>query len=505
MLLRCPHSIFVYLLVLLFVSTALRSQDTAKITLVRAGNLRYDKRLGENIQRLIGDVILKHENILLYCDSAYLNETGNSFDGFGNVLIKVGDTLDISGSVLHYEGNTRVAELHDRVKLVDRKATLTTNHLIYERSTGIAHYYNGGKIFDAKDTLVSETGHYFTHRKDAYFRHKVVLTNPEYTVNCDTLRYNTELKKSWFLGPTTITSEDTYIYCENGWYETGTGRCSFQENALITNHEQQLTGDSLFYDRRDGTGKGFRNVVLKDTVQNALFKGEKALLKRQEGYAWVTDRAQAIFIDAEDSLFLHADSLKITFDTAQQAKKMLGYYRTKFFRQDLQGLCDSLAYDFADSAFVMYRDPVLWSGENQLTADTIIITSRNRKIESMELMSSCFIISRDSTDSYNQMKGRRMTGHFRDNELYRIDVNGNSETVFFVREDDKSLIGINLAFAGDMQIFVENRKVQTITYIQQPKATLYPEKDLKKEDMYLRGFKWVSDRRPKTAGDIFTW
>jgi hypothetical protein len=168
-------------------------------------------------------------------------------------------------------------------------------------------------------------------------------------------------------------------------------------------------------------------------------------------------------------------------------------------------MCDSLSYHGSDSTMFLYHNPVLWSEKNQLTADSIKLTILKSQIDSMVLYSNAFIISRDDTNKYNQVKGRDMVGFFNNNQLYKIKVKGNSETIYFGREEDGSLIGITRIYASDMLIFVENNQIVTITYIVEPKSVTYPEKDISPHDLKLKGFKWIEDKRPVTRFDIFRW
>ncbi|MCB0804160.1 MAG: OstA-like protein, partial [Bacteroidales bacterium] len=188
----------------LFVS----AQKPAKIKLLRADDLRYDKKLGNKVQRLIGDVMLQHDSTILYADSAYLYELTNSFKGFGNVRIKASDTLNIYSDLLDYNGNTKIAELEYNVRLEDPRATLYTDHLWYDRNSKIAYYLTGGRIVDSANVLTSKRGYYYTDSSKAYFRYDVELENEKYVMNTDTMLYYTDTEISYFLGPTYITSDE---------------------------------------------------------------------------------------------------------------------------------------------------------------------------------------------------------------------------------------------------------------------------------------------------------
>jgi lipopolysaccharide export system protein LptA len=391
---------------------------------------------------------------------------------------------------------------------VETKATLYTEHLWYDRPKEFAYYLTGGKIVDSSNVLTSLKGYYYTTSKEAFFKNDVVLVNEQYTMNSDTLKYNTETEISWFYGPTTITSDENIIYCENGWYDTKNDVSQFRENAYIITKEQILKGDSLFYDRKRNYGEARKNVSLEDTVQDITIHGHYGEFRKLDGYAFVTDSAVAVLADEKDSLYLHSDTLWIMFDSAQNVKEMLGYYHTKFFRKDLQGKCDSLVYSFADSTIFLFKEPVLWSDANQLTADSIHIVIKNKQIDTLALINSCFIISMDDTlhrTTFNQIKGRVMTGYFKDNELVKITVNGNAESLFYVREDNGDLIGINKTLSNDMKIYLTDNEVQVIAPIKNVDAHMFPEQEVTVEDRKMKGFKWNEEQRPLKKSDILIW
>jgi hypothetical protein len=123
----------------------------------------------------------------------------------------------------------------------------------------------------------------------------------------------------------------------------------------------------------------------------------------------------------------------------------------------------------------------------------------------MTLFNMAFIISRDSSETYNQIKGKQMKAYFKDNQLYKIKVIGNAETIYYVREENLELIGINKSLASSMSILLENKKVKEINYLTKPEAVLYPAAELSKEDQYLRDFIWITGQRPANKNEIFIW
>jgi hypothetical protein len=202
---------------------------------------------------------------------------------------------------------------------------------------------------------------------------------------------------------------------------------------------------------------------------------------------------------------MHADSFNLVLDTADKARLLFAHHRMKFFKSDLQGMCDSLVYRVKDSVIALLKQPVLWTAENQLAADSMWLYISKNRIDSMVLFNMAFIISRDTTNSFNQIKGKQMRAYFRNNQLYMIKVLGNAETIYFVRDDKKAMIGINKSIASNMEIMLDNRKIKKILYLTQPEATLYPEKDMIDEDRFLKDFNWIEEQRPVNRQGIYIW
>jgi hypothetical protein len=184
---------------------------------------------------------------------------------------------------------------------------------------------------------------------------------------------------------------------------------------------------------------------------------------------------------------------------------LFAYNHMKFYRDDLQGICDSLVFRVQDSVIALLKNPVLWSEDNQLTADSMWMHVSKNRIDSLVLYNLAFIISRDSTETFNQIKGRQMRAYFMKNQLYKIKVQGNAETIYYIRDEDYELIGINKSVSSNMVISLFDRKVRKINYLSKPEATLFPAKELPKEDQFLRDFKWITGQRPANLHEIFIW
>jgi lipopolysaccharide export system protein LptA len=482
------------------------AQKTTNIRLIYADNLKPAIYNGVKVMRLTGKVLFKHNKTKLTSDSAFLYEEENSLDAFGHVYINDNDSIHIYGDSLHYDGNSRIAELHGDVILKDRQMTLTTNHMIYDMNTKIAHYYDGGIIINEDNILESTYGYYYSRSQELYFQKSVVLTNPQYVMRSDTLNYHVASKVSYFYGPTWIVSDENSIYCENGWYDTQKDISQYKQNATLYSKSQSLTGDSLYYDRINGFGQGFHNVKLIDTAKNVILQGNYIEYYEHGGASLITDSTMAIMISDEgDSLFLHSDTLIVNFDTAQNAKELLSFHHTKFFRDDLQGKCDSLVYLFQDSIIQMFFQPILWANKSQLSGNFIHLSIKNGGIDRMYIDTNAFAHSLDTLDNFNQVSGRNMIVFFRKNSVYKTDVIGNSQTVYFVRNEAKELVGVNLSTSSDLRVIIDSTGISDIIYLHKPDASLNPIEKLSRRALFLKGFHNYEALRPKTKLEIFNW
>lgn len=472
--------------------------------LIKNADQLYAQRInGEDIQRLIGKVVFQHEGSTMYCDSAVFNTTKNMLEAFGRIHLEQGDTLDLYGDVLKYNGDTKIADISGRVRLIDPNVNMTTTKLTYNRTSGIASYPDSAVTISNKDRLRSKKGYYNTHTQEFAFKENVVIENPEYTIYTDTLIQNTKTDVSYFKGPTEITSKDSYIYCENGWYDKKNDICQFNENAYVTAENNIMKGDSLYYERGNGYGKAIGNVSIEDTVEKIIVTGHFAESFRNIEKYIVTDSAQMIQVFETDSLFMHADTLYATEDSLGK-KIMRAYFGVRMFKPDMQGVCDSLVYTQSDSLLQMFHAPILWNEKNQITGEHISLVMSKGKLYLMYITDTALIISEEDSIKYNQVAGDRMIGHFLDNELSRVNVYENGKSIYFPKEDGSDeVIGLNEVVCKDMIIHLEDKEVSRIVFLEKPVGTLHPLQEVDPANFRLDGFQWRAEIRPIDRFDIF--
>jgi lipopolysaccharide export system protein LptA len=476
-----------------------------KIEILYSDIWEANEKIEKDLQRLIGNVRIKHKDVYMTCDSAYYYKEKNQVKAYSKVHIEQGDTIDLYGDYLFYDGESENATVTGKVELVDKETHLYTDAVDYDVKNRVAKYVDKGRITNAENTLTSIIGTYYLSQNLFHFKDSVKIVNPDYVIKADTMDYNTKTEISFFIGPTRLTGDSLYLYCENGWYDTKNDIASISDNALIDNKKQIITGDSLYFDNKMGLGQSYGNVVIKDSTNNVLVKGNYAWYRKEPEKFIVTDRAVFIQVSKGDSLFLHADTLNsstITDASGKNYRLMKAYNKCRIFGNDFQSVCDSLSYSFQDSVMRLYTIPVIWANENQLTADSMALFTKNKQAERLELYSSAFIASKIDSIRYNQIKGRSLTGYFRNNEIYKINISGNGESVYYVLDGEK-VAGIDQAKCSDIEVLLENGKISAIYQNNNPDGFTDPPEKTKPKEIRLKGFNWYESRRPKKKSDIF--
>ena len=484
------------------VSTDTVPAKKTKVYLIHTNTLSFDKAVKPDAQILNGDVCFRHDSSYMYCDSAYFFEQTNSLEAFSNVRMEQGDTLFVYGDYLFYDGNTQVAYLRENVRMENGQVTLFTDSLNYERIPNIGYYFEGGLIVDSLNQLSSFYGQYSPETKLAVFNDSVRLENTDFTLYSDTLHYDTQSKIATILGPSVIVSDSGTIHTSRGWYDTVNNTSLLLDQSQVESGEKILIGDSIFYNRDTGMGEVYGNMSLIDTAQHVTLQGEYGYYNEQTGYAFATDSARFLEYSQGDTLFLHADTLQmVTVDSVYREIK--AYYGVRFYRTDMQGVCDSMQFNTRDSVLYMYTEPVLWNEQYQLYGDTIAIYMNDSTIEYAHVIQFAFAAQHVDSSYYNQLKGNDLKAYFEGQAVHQIDVAGNAESIFYPLEKDGAKVGMNETKSGFLTIWVKDNKLDKLKIWPSPVGTMTPIPDLKPDQKMLKDFYWFDYLRPKNKDDIY--
>lgn len=450
-------------------------------------------------------VQFEHQGADLWCDVAIYFQRENRLEAIGNVLLKQGDSVEMTAKKINYQGDVKLAKAWGDVVLTNADMTLKTDTLRLDRINQEAYYQDNGTVIDSANTLTSKIGRYFMELKKYQFLDSVHIKNPEYILDSEQLDYYTTSKNAYMYGPSTIVGETYKIYCERGFYDTKVESGYGIKNTKINYNNRIVEGDSVYFNKAREFASATNNITVTDTINNGVIRAHYAEVHKAKDSVFATKRAVSILVQELDSLYVHGDTLMVT--GKPEARITRAFRNAKFYKKDLSGKCDSIHSEENTGITQLIKNPIIWNGANQMTGDSIHLISNleTEKLDSLKVLENAFIVSLDSISKtgYNQAKGINLYGQFIENELKIIDLVQNTEVVYYMYNDDDELIGIDKTVCSSIRITMANNDVEDLTFYTNPDGTIYTEANLPENSRILKGFLWRGDERILTKEDIF--
>jgi lipopolysaccharide export system protein LptA len=481
------------------------------------------------LQILAGNVKLKQGNSLFWCDSCVINNDTRTFEAWGRVHINDSDTAHIYASHLLYLIDKKLAYLDGGVKLTDGKGELTTPDLEYDMITNIGIYNNGGKVINKKTILTSKEGYYYADLRDVYFKNNVELKDPAYFIKTDSLLYNTETQTTRFIAQTYIKdSSGRIIQTKDGFYNLATGKAEFGQNPVIQDGPRIYKAKRMAFDDSAGTAQLSGNAIVIDTAQGTTIIAGEIFRDNKRDRFLATKKPLMIVKQDEDSIYITADTLfsarltdlygkkdSVVIDTLKGTKVVSinekdstnryfeAYRNVRVFSDSLQAVSDSLFYSFKDSTFRLFQDPVIWSKDNQITGDTVLVFTKNKKVERLKVFDNSFLVSRTDPGIYNQVKSSRMDGYFNNGTIDSVRAAGFAECIYYIQDEDSAYTGINESKSDILDIYFGNQELQKVVFRSSVTGTIWPMNQKNPDEMRLPNFRWLENRRPKTKFEMY--
>lgn len=460
-----------YTLLLFGLFFNLKSYAQTPLEILYAETISFNKKQSEDRQVLKGDVKVKHDNRYLTCDSAYFYSEENKIEAFSNIHLWEGDSLNLWGDYLLYDGNRELAEITHQVLFTHNEMRLNTHQLHYHFKNEKAYFNQKAHIKQGDKSLESLEGVYYTVTEKFDFFNDVKLNSLQDTLTADTLYYWLATEFANFKSNGVLKNKDFHILAHQGWLDQLSETAFLTEEVSITNlkDSSNLKADTCYLYDRMSTSKSFGNLLIS-------------------------------FPFEEDTLQLTTDTLYQ--NNTDSSAVVLAYNNVLFNSQSLSGSCDSLSYNQEIDSIALYNSPVLWLNNYQISADTISVFLKENKLEEVLLHSNSFICSEVDSNYYDQISGKDMVCYFNQNEINHIDVIGNGECVYFVKEESSEEIkGFNKIICSNMNILLRERQIHKISFFTKPDAHLIPISQSQVSDYQLKNFFWAE--KPNILADLF--
>lgn len=496
-------------------SAELWAQGESRIFLLHSDRLFHDTEIDAQAQILVGNVQFRHDDVFMYCDSALFYEASNSLDAFGNVRMVQGDTLSLTADVLYYDGLDKLARVRNNVVLVHGQMTLYTDSLDYDRLYNVGYFFEGGHLITQDNDMTSDWGEYRPQTKVAVFNYNVHLVSPappqqaRTTLLTDTLYYNTVTSVANARGPSTIDDGGCHIYTEMGYVNSKNNNLTLLNRSEMSNNGKKLIGDSIVWNSVDSIGEAFGNVFYSDMLNNNAMTGNYCYYNDRMGYTLGTDSACILdYSQGADTMYMHGDSIKMftyNINTDSAYRTMHAYNHVRMYRSDMQGVCDSLVYLTSDSMMIMYNDPIVWAGSQQLLGEEMQVFMNDSTIDSIYVLRQTLSCERLDSLHYNQVAGQEMHSYMENGELKMTHVIGNVIVNYFPLDDDSLMVAMNHIESTEMKMFMgENRRMRKI-WMPAATGTFYPIPMIPGNVRFLENFQWFDYVRPQNPQDIFKW
>lgn len=483
---------------------------------------------------LYGDVILENGGQKLFTNNLkyYLTPKIAIYDR--------GATLHDQGTFLSSRAGTYYvqedrARFRDSVHVNGEEFLMRTDSLEYLSATKTAHFIAPTVIHQSTKRIYCESGFYDIQREIAQFSQNAEFVDTNKQAKADTilyfrqdqriemrghveyheadrhltsdyLRYHEDTEFAYIQGNATFRDSVRHVRSNNIFYAAKQDSFVLQQRSIFADRNQILEADYSVFSQSTGVGIAYGQVIWQDTANHLLIRCDSMAYNREQDFLQAmgqSERPWLVSIIDGDSLFVRADTLIYQKSTvADSLHVLLAYHDVRIFKSDLQGLCDSLAYQEADSTFSLFKDPIIWNDSTQLTGDTIQLFVANNKLDRLALLQNAFIVNTVDELFFNQIKGRIINAKVRDGALQDVLVNGNAETLYYVLDEENAYIGVDRSDCSRITIEFIDEGVSFVHKYGATNSAFYPMNQADHKALTIEGFVWRFSSRPKSKSEL---
>ncbi|MFM7595633.1 MAG: OstA-like protein [Flavobacteriales bacterium] len=485
-----------------FVLKAFLSQGKLEL-LPGSEKIYFDK--ATQTHRLVGTVSFIYQGNTMYCDSAHYRERDKIVRAYGRVHITKED-VNLYCDSLVYSGSTKIARLWGHVNVRDSEYKLSSDSLEYNAKTGRAIYRNNGKIENStnKEVITSKLGYFYPSTGTCFFSGKVKYKKQRLTMTTDTLQFIYEKQTTFFHGPTTIKNDSIEIQCEKGQYRVDIQEGLLRKNVFIQQKDRTIYCDTAFYKETNQLFNGNGHVRIYEKNQHLILLGDYFHAQNNVSQSTLAGHALVIETKQKDSLFLHADTIRMQKDSLDE-RNIYGSNGVKIFSKKAQAICDSAHYSSKIGVIDLFQKPILWAQNGELKGDSIRVFLKDSVIEkALILGNASSIMNVDSDSCFNQLSGKRIDAWFKESLLFKAKVSGQAWTIFYPIEEqqaDRVLTrkrkGLNRLFASELIVYLDSGEVSKITFFDKPDGVFFPMEQIDEKERFIKNFSWNPLLRPR--------
>jgi len=511
-------------------------------TKFKADSVVFNER--ENFVEAFGNIHIKDADSVNIYSQYLLYEGSKKLATFKrNVKLSDGNSI-LYTDHMEYDLNGKVGTYRDGGRLESKQTTLTSKQGFYYADIKDVYFYEKVKLADPEYALATDTLLYNTGNRVATFLAPTTIKTGNTIVYTKEGFYDLQKKQSRLGKRSVVQDSSSVMIADDFAFDDNKGIGEARGNVWYKDSVQkmQLYANTLYFHKKKKSFLATDKPVLvmvqeKDSIYIAadtLFSGMYQELKtlRRKGFVSAFDTSKINFQYADSSEIVHrsdtalkssvqknipkkindtkdtirVDSLSILANKTiaiDTIRFITGFRNVRIYNDSLQAVADSMFYSGIDSSFALYYEPTVWNKENQITGDTILLFTKNKKADRMDVFENALMIQALNTECYNQLSGRVMKAFFKEGEIAFTDVKGSAESIYFARDNDSAFIGMTRTEADKIEMLFENKQLQQVKYIRSIKSATYPMRSIPEGKAKLEGFEWRNEKRPKDKFSLF--
>lgn len=384
----------------------------------------------------------------------------------------------------YYDLKMGKAEFGQRPKIRDGKIFITGNHVSSDDSTGKIEIIGKAVMIDTAQNQSVSAGEIYLNKKTNSF---LAIKNPLMIIKQDN-------DSIYIAADTLFSARLTDLYAKQD--------STIKEDSIKKENASKKIDSVKMGKKPDTTNK--LNSIKKEIKEDAI-KGIDSI--KSEKKIDTTKQINSIKRDIKKDTTKVIDSVKgvkvVSLNEKDSTNRYFhAYHHVRIFSDSMQAVCDSMFYSFQDSVFRLFTKPVVWSKQNQITGDTILLYTKNKKAERFKVFENSFMVNKIDPEVFNQVKSTRMDGYFKDGDLDSVRAKGFAECIYFIQNEDSAYTGINEAKSEILDIYFEKKELQKVVFRTDVTGTLWPIRQKGPKEMRLSNFKWLDAIRPKTKFEL---
>lgn len=443
-----------------------------------------------------------------------------------------------------YNGYSQQTYFKKNVVVTNAKYNIESKELTYNIKSKVVKILDESTIISDNSTIHSKNGTYDSKTGNAVFTSRTTVETEDQIIIGNKLTYNDQSGNASATGNCIVVDikNDTKLFADKVDYNKKTGNGKATNNVVVEKEggKNMLYAQEAIYNKLNGYVKTSGKVVIIDTEQKSILKAGVVEFNENSNFMLATVSPKLITLAEEDSLFMRADTMmsirirdqkkleKININQNRKGEKPIFVYNllyadstfktlenedekeiiiahvvVKLYSDSMQAVCDSLIYNQNDSSFTLFKKPILWSKNQQADADTIVIHTKENKLQELNLINNAFLLSLTGYDTYyDQVSGTYIDAYFINNDIQRVHVNQNAESLYYGKDDSEAYLGSNKSESAEMTVYFNDKEVQKISCIDNPKQVFTPIDKETDATKFLSTFRLLTEKKPKSKAEI---